>query len=261
MASPFPGMDPYLERHWRDVHTRLIAYSADALQMQLPGNLVARMEERVYIEMEGAPARVVYPDVRVVEARPGFAAGHPGGPAVAVAEPVLLELGSEPVTERFVQIMDLDGNRIVTAIEVVSPSNKLPGAGHEAYLKKRQEFYASDANIVEVDLVRAGDWVSMLVPYHVPAPYRTTYRVAIRRATRRDKGELYPITLRQRLPIIPIPLRPTDADVTLDLQAILEQVYQNGRYDRTDYHTACDPPLEGEDAAWAEERLREAGRR
>jgi hypothetical protein len=41
MSGLFPGMDPYRERHWRDVHTRLIAYTADALQEQLPDNLVA----------------------------------------------------------------------------------------------------------------------------------------------------------------------------------------------------------------------------
>jgi len=27
MPSPFPGMDPYLEAHWGDIHTRLMARS------------------------------------------------------------------------------------------------------------------------------------------------------------------------------------------------------------------------------------------
>lgn len=48
MNSPFPGMDPYLERHWEDVHTRLIGYIADELQPQLSDDLIARMEEKVY---------------------------------------------------------------------------------------------------------------------------------------------------------------------------------------------------------------------
>ena len=176
-----------------------------------------------------------------------------------MAEPVLLELESEPITERFVQIMDLEGNRVVTAIEFVSPSSKLPGRGREAYLKKRQEFHASDTSIVEVDLVRAGQWLSMMTPYHVPARHRTTYRAIVRRASARDRVELYPITLRQRLPIIPIPLQADDADATLDLQTIVDQAYIHGRYDRTDYRRACDPPLDPEDAAWAEALLREAG--
>src|SRR4051794_17153356 len=120
MPSPFPGMDPYLERHWRDVHTRLITYATDELQSQLGDDLVARMEERVYVEMDNAILRDIYPDVRIVEdptaAETGTKfAGSPG--ATAVAEPVILTLESEPVTERFIQIMDLDGSRIITAIE------------------------------------------------------------------------------------------------------------------------------------------------
>jgi hypothetical protein len=34
--SPFPGMDPYLEYHWRSVHHRLITYLGDQLQSVLP---------------------------------------------------------------------------------------------------------------------------------------------------------------------------------------------------------------------------------
>jgi hypothetical protein len=37
MPTPFPGMDPYLERRgqWEDVHTRLIVAIADALAPQV----------------------------------------------------------------------------------------------------------------------------------------------------------------------------------------------------------------------------------
>ena len=49
MPSPFPGMDPYLERHWGDVHTRLITYSSDQLQTVLPKDLRARVQERVVV--------------------------------------------------------------------------------------------------------------------------------------------------------------------------------------------------------------------
>lgn len=261
MSSPFPGMDPYLERHWRDVHTRLIAYTADALQEQLPVHLVARVEERVYIEVEEVATRAVYPDVQIVEDRVRQSAARGAGPAAGVAEPIVLGLESEPVAERYIQIMDLEGNRVVTAIEFVSPSNKLPGPGRDAYLTKRQEFYGSDTSLVEVDLVRAGEWLSMLRPYHVPTAHRTTYRVVIRRVPARDRVELYPIPLRQRLPIIPIPLESGDADATLDVQIIVDQAHRNGRYERTDYRRACEPPLEHEEAAWADALLREAGLR
>ena len=47
MKSPFPGMDPYLEAHWGDIHQRIVLYAADQLQGQLPSDLRARVEERV----------------------------------------------------------------------------------------------------------------------------------------------------------------------------------------------------------------------
>lgn len=50
MKSPFPGMDPYLERHWRDVHASLAVYARDWLQERLPSGLRARIEERVFVE-------------------------------------------------------------------------------------------------------------------------------------------------------------------------------------------------------------------
>ena len=50
MSSPFPGMDPYLESHWRDVHTRMMTYLCDQIQDQLPPNLVARVEQSVSVD-------------------------------------------------------------------------------------------------------------------------------------------------------------------------------------------------------------------
>ncbi len=67
MKSPFPGMDPYLEQSWRDVHAALIIYSRDQLQDQLPGDLYARVEERIVLESGEALHQARYPDVRVVE--------------------------------------------------------------------------------------------------------------------------------------------------------------------------------------------------
>ncbi len=85
MPSPFPGMDPYLEAHWRDVHSRPIIYSCDQLQSRLPSDLRARVEERVLIDSPPAAPRAAYPDVRVVET------GRPCGPAPGTAIATLPE--------------------------------------------------------------------------------------------------------------------------------------------------------------------------
>jgi len=52
MKSPFPGMDPFLERHWGDVHATLIVYARDLLQPRLPDDLLARIEQRVFLQLD-----------------------------------------------------------------------------------------------------------------------------------------------------------------------------------------------------------------
>jgi hypothetical protein len=61
--------------------------------------------------------------------------------------------------------------------------------------------------------------------------------------------------------VIAVPLRVGDKDVALDLQPLVEKAYVEGAYDDIDYRRECVPPLEGEDAAWADELLRAAGKR
>src|SRR3989442_989322 len=118
MKSPFPGMDPYLQQHWRDVHTSLVTYARDQLQGGLPADLVARVEERVYLEREGETDRSFYPDVHVVERPQRDGAVIAAQADVELAEPVIVRFRDEPVTERFIEIRDArSGNRVITAIE------------------------------------------------------------------------------------------------------------------------------------------------
>jgi hypothetical protein len=66
MKSPFPGMDPWLERFWGDVHSRLITIASGVLNGVLPEDLVARVEERVVVDSVAyARPRAIYLDVRV----------------------------------------------------------------------------------------------------------------------------------------------------------------------------------------------------
>ncbi len=263
MPSPFPGMDPYLEAHWRDVRAGLIIYARDALQGVLPGGLRARVEERVLLETpQGIGDHPLYPDVRVVEytTKRGLQTRAAG---VAVAEPLLVKAAPETVTETFLAIIDPEsGNRVVTVVEFLSPANKSPGPNREQYLRKQREVCSSDANLVEIDLNRFGTHTLAFPLPHLKARFRTSYMACVRRATRRDVAEVYPLPLWERLPPVNVPLRPDDADVPLDLQALVEQCYRNGAYDGTiDYAVDPDPPLLGADRKWAAGWLREKGLR
>jgi hypothetical protein len=259
-------MDLYLELGWRDFHGSMIFCAREILNVALPPDLIARTEDRVYVEstQSGEKYRGIGPDVRLSErssASAVDAAREPAGATAVVARPVLIELESDPVTEHYLEIVESGGGRVVTAIEFLSPCNKRPGNGRDEYLRKRREFLDSRTNLVEIDLCRGGEWVEMLKPYREPSAIRTTYRVSIRRPDRPATAELYPITLRQGLPTIAVPLRPRDPAVSLPLRAMLDRVYRTGRYDATDYRVPCTPPLSEEDEVWANELLRRAGRR
>lgn len=260
--SPFPGMDPYLEPFWREVHSGFMIYARDQLQAALPQELRARIEERVFIESELGAEQSVYPDLAVIEqpqyATRGTLAIESG---VAVAEPVIVHVTADEVTETFIEIVDArSGNRVVTVIELLSLANKRPGAGQDLYLEKQQELRWSDVSVVEIDLLRAGQRVLMVRDELLKPALRTTYRICVRRGWARRRFENYPIRLRDRLPRIGIPLRQTDRDVPLDLQAVLDQCYLNGRYrGDIDYAKPLDPPLDAEDGAWVDALLREQG--
>jgi len=263
MASPFPGMDPYLERSWRDVHAGLVIYARDQLQSHLPRDLRARVEERVFVESAQGVERSMYPDVRVVERGRGQTAAATAQSAAAVAEPLLIHVEDEPISQGYIEIIDVgSGKRVVTVIEVLSLSDKVPGEGQELYLQKQRELKEGRVSLVEIDLLRAGRRVLSVPPHLVPASHRTTYQVCVRRGSQPGIAEVYAVPLRVRLPIIKIPLRETDQDVPLDLQALIDQCYRNSGYDEDiDYKVEPEPPLDADNATWADALLRGQGRR
>ena len=268
MKSPFPGMDPYLESRWRDVHQSLVTYIRDAIQPNLPSALVARTEERVFVDSpeQAEELREFYPDIRVV--RDGWigdvdlpATQDDSGGLATATEPVLLDVETEPMTEGFVQILDDAAGEVVTVIEVLSPTNKRAGDGAGAYVRKRQELEKNGVGLVEIDLLRTGRRVHRVPERKIPEAMRTPYRACVRPGWLKGRAYFYPMSLRSRLPTIRVPLREGDADVSLDLQHVLEEAYRNGRYNRLNYSEAAKPPLTGDDAAWADTLLRAAGKR
>jgi hypothetical protein len=255
-------MDPYLEQHWGDVHHRFITYASDQLAKVLPKDLRARVEERVFVESPENGYRPIIPDVRVIERRRRKGKRSTTSTALAVAEPLIV-MTDEEVTQGFIEIRDASsGHRVVTVIEVLSPANKVPGEGQDKYLQKRQELREGRVSLVEIDLVRAGKRPLPVPLASLPPSFRTAYQVWVRRGWETLKVEIYRGALRERLPVIRIPLRQTDADVPLDLQALIDQCYRNGDYeDDLNYQTDPYPPLDPDDARWADALLRKLGRR
>ncbi|MEI8375669.1 MAG: DUF4058 family protein [Planctomycetota bacterium] len=260
MKSPFPGMDPYLESHWGDVHTHLMVYASNQLNSQLPGDLQASVEEAVAVIEENEPSRTRYPDVRVSE-QPETAGGTAVATvAVTVAEPYRVIVQDEPQTWRHIEIVD-SGGRVITAIEFLSPGNKVGSQAQLNYIQKQREFLNARINLVEIDLIRAGNYVLALPEDRLPAACRSSYLVCVRRAAQRNAAEVYPMPLRQPLLNIRVPLRPTDDDVVLRLQELIDDSYRDGRYARLDYRLDPVPRLGESDASWINSILREKGLR
>lgn len=259
MKSPFPGMDPYLEQHWGDIHTRLMVYMSDQINDQLPADLQARVEEDIVVDAEDARG-LIYPDVRIVEEPVPIAADQVERTgAIAVAEPCLIALPEEPPPARHLEIVDRrSGNHVVTAIELLSPANKVGQEGRLAYHQKQSHYIEAGVNLVEVDLIRQGSFV-LAVPEVLLSPDMSgPYFICVRRAVRRFTAEVVNISLREPLPNVKIPLRPSDSDVVLQLQPLLDNCYRRGRYATIDYSAPLRPELSPDDRHWIESLIHQS---
>ena len=249
-------MDPYLEPHWLDVHTALVGEARRALNRLLPLGLVARAEERLAIESDEQVFRRIGPDVRVFS--PSTADPSEGAGGTVIEAPYKLVVELDPIIERYIRIID-EAGKMITVVEFISPTNKRQ-PGLDDYRQKRSALLSGGVHVVEVDLVRAGNWRALMRPQVCPPETVSPYRVTIRTSGARPGGYLFPISLRGPLPEIPIPLRPSDKPVALALQPLLLSVYEDGRYDQTiDYHLPLEEPFEGDDATWAD-TLRQTAR-
>jgi hypothetical protein len=142
--------------------------------------------------------------------------------------------------------------KLVAVVEVLSPTNKASGPGRDSYLAKQGEILARDCHFLEIDLLRTGQHVLSDPEWRVAefSPY--DYLTCVSRWPRRNRFELYPCRLRQRLPRIKVPVAEPDPDVNLDLQSVVEQVHAEGRYwRRLRYGEPCEPALGQEDQEWA----------
>lgn len=261
MPSPFPGMDPYLESplRWRDVHHSLAGQIRRQLAPRLSPRYVARLEIRFIASTpDGQTVSVLYPDVDVTIAQlreRAIARYKPLVDVAVAARPMPLILHVAPSGERVrlvtVEIRDVAKRRLVTSIEILSPVNKRAGGGLTEYRAKREQVILAAAHLLEIDLLRKGTRPPRLL--EMP---QSDYFVFLTRAEQGDLTETWPISVRDPLPVVPVPLLPGDDDVGLDLGHALRTIYDEARYDlSTDYGQPPDPPLAEEDAAWALELL------
>jgi hypothetical protein len=258
-------MDPYLEDppRWAGVHSGLIAQCCAMLNERLPPGYAAEIGERVWVVR---PERSVYPDVAVVmPKRPVGGSASMGVADASTADaPWVVTVDAQEMREPFLQIVAIGrSDLVVTAIEVLSPSNKRAGAeGRELYLQKQGELLHSRSHLLEIDLLRSGTHTLAVPAAALGERGPQDYAVCLHRAGSGGRFEVWPIQLRQRLPRVLVPLAEGDADVVLDVQEVFDRMYDQGPYRRrVDYRG--DPPLAlaPAEAAWSDALLRQKGLR
>jgi hypothetical protein len=221
MPSPFPGMNPYLEQDdvWEDFHGRFVPIAAEFIGEQIQPAYIVKLGVNVYIH-EPPYARLVPP----------------------------VDVCREP----YLEIRDRQSRQLVTALELLSPTNKRPGPDRQQYLHKRQQLFHARVNLVEIDLLRGGPRLPL---EDLPA---CDYYAMVARPEDHPKAAIWPIRLPDALPTIPIPLRPPDGDARLDLQAVVQRAYDTAGYRHYIYEGTPKPPLSEADQAWAAELARHA---
>lgn len=253
MRPQFPGMDPWLEHPdlWPDVHNSLITAIRDELMPKVLPRYVVRVESRATV-LSGLDVDLLYrPDLSV---RTATVAGPGNGAGVAIAEPpkskpfhVVVSIEEDEIEETFLTIQELSDRKLVTVIEVLSPTNKKTRDARAEYLTKRRCFIRSNVNFVEIDLLRSGE----------PMPVRNCalqndYRVLVCRPRLGRTAELYGFSYTTLIPDIPIPLLPGEVEPTLELNRVLHSLIDRARYDLSiDYRLPPEPPLRPEDEPWA----------
>jgi len=244
-------MDPYIKSWiWGSFHGNVIVAIGDEMNRRLPRRFIASTDLYFWRVDSLECLLIGEPDVFVSDKAPAPA---PSGPATAtVTAPIITMLPGIVRKQRYVKIIDPEQRRVVAVIEILSPTNKTSGEDGQAYRMKREEYIASGISLVEIDLLRSGH----RPPLGDPAPPISDYYVLVHRGWEKDRMGIWPVSVRDPLPEVPVPLDPDVSDVLLDLRACIDHVYDVGRYaEQLDYTKPPRPPLHEPDATSARELL------
>lgn len=220
------------------------------------------MAPRYYVAL-GRRTYLLQPDDLLFIGRPDIAVAsksHPPADPGAARDPmgaVDVEVAvSDEVSENYLEIHDVETGELVTALEILSPANKLCRQHREDYERKRQRILDSRTSLVEVDLLRAG----RPMPLSGRCP-ESDYRILLRRGWTRPRAKLHAFEVRQPIPAIPVHLAAGDEEPVLKLNDVLHELYRRARFDlRLRYDRPPEPPLREEDAAWARNLVERARR-
>ena len=259
MPSPFPGMDPWLEdgEHFPDLHDSLLSLLREAINAGLPSGYRARLKNRIWVDDETRRE----PDVSVLGPKE-FPLSSNGGVQIYSGLKLIAITLDDPHEENYLEIISDQGRRLVTAIEILSPSNKTAGGGGKtSYLNRQEELFKGGVNSVEIDLLIAGRHVTNANRSALKKQFgHYDYHICVQIPQPRLRQYAAGLWLDQPLPTIGIPLDDQVPAVDIALQPLLDRAYETGRYaEAIQYAEPCPASLSDEQRNRAERILQERG--
>lgn len=259
MSSPFPGMDPWLEGYlWADLHHELASTIRRQLAPQVKPKYVVRIDTYTYQNvLPEEEVGIFYPDLEILKKPPqsNDLLSEPAAVYDTVTPPTLTFPTRLTVEARVpvVEIRDKGNNQLITAIEILSPVNKR-NPGIVQYREKRERLYASGVHLLEIDILRKGQRPAA----YDALPKWAHYFVMLVRADQ-NKTQVWALSVRDKLPTLPVPLKSPDPDIRLDLSKALDEAVRMGDYDETiNYREDPPPPVfSEEDREWLQSILKE----
>jgi hypothetical protein len=216
-------MDPYLEGEelWSAFHHQLVTCLYQIILPGLVDRYRARVSQRHYVTEQA----------------------------------LFTSLVREERDEEYMEIRQRGEGRLVTLVDLVSPTNKTTSAGRQAYLAKRHEGKLAGANLVEIDLVLQGQ---TMLDYPRDGLPDWDYAVTVTRAARPERFEVYTSTLQKRLPRFKLPLAGDDRDTWVDLHAAFTRCYEQGGFtSKINYQRDPCTALTAADREWLDDLLKQ----
>jgi hypothetical protein len=260
MPSPFPGMNPYLEHpdRWSTVHNRCIVAIADFLTPLLIPRYQVDIEKRIYQVTDSNLQLIGRSDITVQAPKQPIIPTSLANPSISTLQPIRIQLPiDDEVREAYLEIKEVTTGRVVTMIEVLSPTDK-QGQERQKHEEKRRQVLSSRTHLIEIDLLRSGAAWPI-----ISDESSSDYRVLVSRATDRPIADLYPFNLQDLMPQIPVPLQFGDLEPLLDLKELIEAIYDRSGYSHfIDYNlNPSAPKLSSTDQVWLDQLLRSAALR
>ncbi|MDJ0703490.1 MAG: DUF4058 family protein [Leptolyngbyaceae cyanobacterium MO_188.B28] len=266
MVFPFPGFNPYLEHPaiWPGVHHWLIIGLAGYLSPQLRPRYRVAVEVRMYETIGEQSLLVGIPDLAVNRAKssPGPISDDSSKGGVAITadasspQRVIVPV-AETVKQGYLEVREVATGQVITAIEILSPVNKRAGKGRRQYEEKRNRVLSSQTHLVEIDLLREGK--PMMLLGDIP---ESDYRILVSRSNCRPQADLYAFNVQATIPTFPLPLKGSEQGPMVDLNSLLQTIYDQGSFDLAiEYAQPPEPPFSEEDEDWLDLLLKEQGLR